>query len=68
MLYKLNLNLPFSFRAEKFGEFLFSEEFRGARTPDCPFSLYEGWAGTACFLADITNPQQAAFPFSDVIF
>ena len=30
------------------------------------FSLYEGTAGTACFLADVLNPDDAEFPFFDV--
>ena len=29
-------------------------------------SLYEGTAGTACFLADVLNPDEAEFPFFDV--
>ena len=29
-------------------------------------SLYEGTAGTACFLADVLNPDDAEFPFFDV--
>ena len=29
-------------------------------------SLYEGLAGTACFLADVLNPDDAEFPFFDV--
>lgn len=44
-----------------------SDEFKkNARVPDNPYSLYEGLAGTACFLADLTEPSQAAFPFTDV--
>ena len=33
-------------RAFKYAEFLFSDTFRSARTPDSPLSLYEGWSGT----------------------
>jgi len=34
--------------------FLGCEEFRsGSRVPDRPQSLYEGWAGAACFLSDL---------------
>ena len=29
-------------------------------------SLYEGTAGTACFLADVLNPEDAEFPFFDI--
>jgi len=69
LLYRLTGQKSHLYRAEKYGEFLFSEEFRtGARIPDCPFSLYEGWAGTACYLADLIQPQKAAFPFSNVVF
>ena len=33
-------------RAFKYAEFLFSDTFRSARTPDSPLSLYEGWSGS----------------------
>ena len=29
-------------------------------------SLYEGTAGTVCFLADVLNPDDAEFPFFDI--
>ena len=55
------------YRATKFADFLDTDTFRnGARQPDCPLSLYEGWAGTLCFLVDLANPKQAHFPFSEV--
>ena len=48
-------------------KYLLSQEFRGgSRVPDCPLSLYEGWAGTVCFLIDLVSPDTAAFPFSEV--
>ena len=56
------------YRASKFAEFLRSEQFRRARTPDRPYSLYEGLAGTACFLADLLNPDTATFPFFNVFY
>ena len=44
-----------------------TDEFqKGARTPDSPYSLYEGLAGTVCFYAGLLNPSTAAFPFFDV--
>ncbi|XP_015122370.1 lanC-like protein 3 [Diachasma alloeum] len=53
-------------RAAKFARFLKNPEFeRHAWTPDCPYSLYEGLAGTLCFLADLVRPEHAAFPFQD---
>ena len=54
-------------RAISFSELMYTEQFnRSARQPDCPFSLYEGIAGTMCFLADLLEPNQSAFPFLDV--
>jgi hypothetical protein len=48
-------------------EFLTDERFiREARTPDRPYSLYEGLAGTVCFLTDLLQPEKASFPFMDV--
>ncbi|XP_063992134.1 lanC-like protein 3 [Diachasmimorpha longicaudata] len=53
-------------RAAKFARFLGTNDFkRHARTPDTPFSLYEGLAGTLCFLVDLECPESAAFPFQD---
>lgn len=46
-----------------------TEEFKGnSRVPDAPYSLYEGIAGTACFLADLVNPAEAMFPFMEVFW
>lgn len=54
-------------RAIKFGEFIFTEEcIEGSRRPDNPYSLYEGLAGTVCYLIDLIQPEKANFPFLDV--
>ena len=67
LLYRLTRDPAHLRRSHCCAHFLFTEEFsRGARQPDCPLSLYEGWAGTVCFLVDILEPDKAAFPFSDV--
>ncbi|XP_052866865.1 lanC-like protein 3 homolog [Anopheles cruzii] len=67
LLYRLTSDPKYLHRALKFMEFLTHEEFiRNARNPDCPFSLYEGYAGTVCFLVDLLRPEKAAFPFMDV--
>lgn len=69
LLYRLTGDFKHLHRAQQFAEFLFMEEFqRGARTPDTPFSLYEGFAGTVCFLADLIQPDKAEYPFFNVIF
>lgn len=53
-------------RARACAAFLNSEVFLSrARRPDNPASLYEGRAGTSLFLADLTHPERAAFPFMD---
>ena len=54
-------------RALQLAGFLESERFRReARVPDAPYSLFEGLAGTACFLADLLRPDKAEFPFFNV--
>ncbi|ESO94854.1 hypothetical protein LOTGIDRAFT_215378 [Lottia gigantea] len=67
LLYRLTNDPKYLHRAVKFAEFLSSSEFQsGARTPDSPSSLYEGWAGTLCFISDLMQPEKAEFPFFDV--
>lgn len=67
LMYRLTENIKYLHRAITFAHFMESEEFkRNARTPDYPYSLYEGLAGTACFLADLSDPSRAAFPFLDI--
>ncbi|KAL5009684.1 hypothetical protein ScPMuIL_011989 [Solemya velum] len=66
LLFRLTGDQKHLHRALRFAEFLFTPEFQEtARTPDSPLSLYEGWAGTLCFLADLLNPEKAQFPFFD---
>ena len=66
-LYRATHNLRHLYRAHQFAQYMFTEEFRElARTPDSPFSLFEGWAGTLCFLVDLLDPNTSAFPFFDV--
>ncbi|XP_058819957.1 lanC-like protein 3 homolog [Topomyia yanbarensis] len=67
LLYRLTADPKYLHRAIKFMEFLTHEEFiRYARNPDRSFSLYEGYAGTVCFLLDLLRPERASFPFMDV--
>ncbi|GAB1605443.1 lanC-like protein 3 [Argonauta hians] len=64
LLYRLTNDSKYLHRAQCFAEFIFTTEFRnGSRTPDAPYSLYEGWAGTVLFLHDLLNPEKAEFPF-----
>lgn len=67
LLYRLTREPKYLYRAVEFFNFLGNEQFLNeSRIPDNPYSLYEGLAGTACYVADLTNPLQASFPFSDV--
>ena len=67
LLYRLTKDEKYLHRAVQFARFLTTEEFiHGARTPDSPHSLYEGLAGTVCYLLDVLKPDQAEFPFFDV--
>ncbi|XP_015515778.2 lanC-like protein 3 [Neodiprion virginianus] len=67
LLYRLTQDPKHWHRAAAFANFLKSDEFyQNARRPDSPYSLYEGFAGTACFLADLLEPEKANFPFQDV--
>lgn len=67
LLFRLTQDPKHLYRASKFAEFLTNDTFlKAARTPDCPFSLYEGLAGTVCFLVDLLQPHKSSFPFMDV--
>lgn len=67
IMYRLTKEPLYLYRAGKFMEFLTNVDFRAnARIPDRPFSLYEGLAGTICFLIDLLQPQTASFPFMNV--
>uniref|UniRef100_A0A336MBR5 LanC-like protein 3 homolog n=1 Tax=Culicoides sonorensis TaxID=179676 RepID=A0A336MBR5_CULSO len=67
MMFRLTRNQKYLYRAHKFMEFLTNDHFKkNARIPDRPYSLYEGLAGTVCFLIDLLNPEKAMFPFMDV--
>lgn len=67
LLHRLTGDEKYLHRAKKFAEFISDDEFvRDARLPDNPESLYEGTAGTICYLADLLVPDKAEFPFQDV--
>lgn len=67
IMYRLTNEPRYLYFAVKFMEFLTNPLFlQYAKVPDCPFSLYEGVAGTVCFLIDLLSPRNASFPFMDV--
>nr|XP_022310754.1 lanC-like protein 2 [Crassostrea virginica] len=61
-MYKLTKSNVYLYRAIKFAEWCCDYGRHGCRTPDRPYSLYEGMAGTAYFLSDILVPDTASFP------
>uniref|UniRef100_T1JC93 LanC-like protein 3 homolog n=1 Tax=Strigamia maritima TaxID=126957 RepID=T1JC93_STRMM len=66
ILYRLTNEKKHLYRAQRFADFMFTDDFkRHARTPDYPYSLHEGLAGTACYLADLFQPENAEFPLFD---
>ena len=62
MLYRLTKDNKYLYRASKFAEFLLTETFKEARTPDRPYSLFEGLGGTVCFILDLLDPNNSEFP------
>ncbi|XP_034238193.1 lanC-like protein 3 isoform X1 [Thrips palmi] len=66
-LYRLTQDEMYLDKARQFASFLFCEEFLTcSRSPDSPFSLFEGIAGTACFINDVLQPSSASFPFMNI--
>lgn len=66
-LLRLTENQSYLYKAIHFYKFMDSATFQSnSRPPDNPYSLYEGIAGTVCFLGDLLCPENASFPFSDI--
>ena len=67
MLYRLTNQEKYLYRACKFAEFMKTTQFKTeANIPDHPASLYEGLAGTVCFITDLLEPFGAEFPFMPI--
>ncbi|KAM8933904.1 glutathione S-transferase LANCL1 [Pelodytes ibericus] len=65
-LYNLTHDIKYLYRACKFAEWCMDYGEHGCRTPDTPFSLFEGMAGTIYFLADLLEPSKAKFPAFEI--
>ncbi|XP_053328298.1 glutathione S-transferase LANCL1 [Spea bombifrons] len=65
-LYNLTRDVKYLYRACKFAEWCMDYGEHGCRTPDTPFSLFEGMAGTIYFLADLLEPAKAKFPAFEI--
>ncbi|XP_039256970.2 lanC-like protein 2 [Styela clava] len=62
-LYKYTKDAKYLYRAVQFGLWCCGyRERHGLNTPDRPYSLFEGIAGAAYFLADLLSPNNAKFP------
>lgn len=69
LLYRLTKAPKYLYRAIKFAEFLETDEFKSnSRTPDRPYSLFEGMSGAVCFLLDLLEPEKSLFPFMLDVF
>nr|XP_012559466.2 lanC-like protein 3 isoform X1 [Hydra vulgaris] len=67
LLFRLTRDEKYLRRARQFAAFMQTEEFKSnSRVPDAPYSLFEGIAGTACFLSDLAKPDDAHFPFMEI--
>ncbi|KAF6024460.1 LANCL2 [Bugula neritina] len=65
-LYKLSKDKKHLHRACQFALWCCDYGRHGCRTPDRPYSLFEGMAGTAYFLYDILCPAASKFPAFEV--
>ncbi|KAL4656898.1 lanC-like protein 3 [Arapaima gigas] len=67
LLYRLTGNSKYIYRAQRFAEFLFTEEFKaGSSSVNRIYSLFEGLSGTVCFLVDLLQPDKSEFPLFSV--
>lgn len=62
LMFKVTKEKTYLYKATKFAEWCLDYGKHGCRTPDRPFSLFEGMAGTIYFLADLMDPSNAKFP------
>lgn len=67
LMYRLTGENNYLYKAIEFAKFMDTELFKkDARTPDHPYSLFEGVSGAVCYTADILEPSSAAFPFLEI--
>lgn len=61
-LYRHTQDAKHLYRACMFADWCMNYGKHGCRTPDTPYSLFEGMAGTIYFLADLLQPLKSRFP------
>ncbi|KAG5318275.1 LANC2 protein, partial [Pseudoatta argentina] len=65
-LFQQTKNIKYLYRACKFAEWCFDYGLHQNRSPDRPFSLFEGLAGVIYFLLGMQQPHLAKFPMYDI--
>ncbi|XP_074520605.1 glutathione S-transferase LANCL1 [Halichoeres trimaculatus] len=65
-LYRHTQDPKHLYRACMFADWCMNYGRHGCRTPDTPYSLFEGMAGTIYFLVDLLQPMKARFPAFEV--
>uniref|UniRef100_A0A3Q1GDQ9 Glutathione S-transferase LANCL1 n=1 Tax=Acanthochromis polyacanthus TaxID=80966 RepID=A0A3Q1GDQ9_9TELE len=65
-LYRHTQDPKHLYRACMFADWCMNYGKHGCRTPDTPFSLFEGMAGTIYFLSDLLQPMKARFPAFEI--
>ncbi|MFH4975817.1 hypothetical protein AB6A40_002526 [Gnathostoma spinigerum] len=69
LFYRLTHEQEYLDRALCFAKVFCSPSFKDqARTPDSPYSLFEGISGSLCYLCDLTCPDKAQFPLVPIAF
>jgi len=63
-LYRMTQEVHWLERAKQFAKLM--DLPLGCKTPDHPHSLFEGLAGTVCFLKDLQEPTMARFPLFEL--
>ena len=67
VLYRLTNDEKYLARSRHFADWLAGDEGRSVRLlPDCPFSLFEGLAGVACYFSELKDPASACFPLFEI--
>lgn len=68
-MYRLTNDETYLIKAKLFALIMMHPDFQQqSRAPDCPWSLFEGWAGALTFLTDLLNPNTANFPLIPIPF
>ncbi|KAI1724300.1 lanthionine synthetase c-like protein [Ditylenchus destructor] len=69
LLYRITSEEEYLSKAKVFATIVMNPGFLdNANTPDNPYSLFEGLAGTLCYLADMFEPMRAQFPMIPIAF